>query len=431
MLKRKVETALKKWKQQKSRDVLFLKGPKGVGKTTLIEQFAKENYKSLIYLNFETNPIHKSIFFSSLDMATLTKQITLKLRTSKLIPHETLIFLDEIHLSPRARLAAKTFIEGNRFDCIIASSYAGADIDKFDPTPLEHETLVELSSLDFEEFLWANGVSEKAISDVYEHFTAKKAIPPALHDELIELFKEYLVIGGMPEVVNAFINNHDFREAGKIQNRILRTYEKGIAYHLKKTDRNKVKMCFDSLPAQLVKENKKFQYGVVENKGNARKFESSILWLHDADMVNISFQLEDLKMPFVANARYDIFKIYFKDVGLLTGQLGPIAQQEIIAGRLNVYNYAILESAIAELLAKRGRRLFYYTKSTALSMEFVIDYNNKVTAFSANDADNTKAKAMISLFENHNLEFGIELTLDNLSVTGNLHRYPLYCIMFI
>lgn len=430
MLKRKVETELKHWKDNQDRKVLFVQGPKGSGKTTLITKFAKENYNHFIHLDFESNPVHKSIFFSSLDMANIIKQITLKLRTGKLIPGETLIFLDEVHLSPRAREAAKTLIEGNRFDCIMSSSYIGADIEKFDPTLLEHETLLKMNTLDFEEFLWANNVSGQAIDDVYRCFIGKTPIPTVLHNQFLDLFKEYMVVGGMPEVVHAFVNNHDFREVLKIQRRISSSYFKAIDEHLKGANRRKVTQCFSSINEQLIKENKKFQYGVVEDKGNARKFESSVLWLYDTKMINISFQLENLQLPFYENARYDIFKVYFQDIGLLMSQLGYPAQQEIMAGNFQHNNYAVLEAAIADLLAKRDIRLYYYAKTTTLNMEFIIDVDGVVTALSVIDADNTKAKTLTSLYENYDLQFGIELTKDNLSIEEKLHRYPLYCVMF-
>ncbi len=430
MLKRKVEIDLNNWKEKENKGVLFIQGPKGVGKSTLVTKFAKENYNHFVHLDFESRPVHKSIFFSTLDLASIIKEITLKLRTGKLVPGETLIFIDEVHLSPKARAAAKVLIDGNKFDCIIASSYSGADIDKFDPTPEEHETLLKMNSLDLEEFLWANGVSAQAIDDVYRHFIGKTPIPTILHEQFITLFKEYMVVGGMPEVVQAFVNNHDFREVLKIQKRINATYHKAIDEHLKGADQRKVNQCFKSLPDQLSKDNKKFQYGVVEHKGNARKFESSVLWLYDAEMISISFQLDELLLPFYDNARYDIFKIYYNDVGLLMGQLGYIAQQHIMDGDFSYANSAVLESTIADLLQKRGIRLYYYSKSTTLNMEFILNVDGVVSALSVNDADNTKAKALTSMYENYDLEFAIELTVDNLSISDKLHRYPLYCIMF-
>lgn len=430
MLKRKAEGSLKAWKEEENKKVLFIQGPKGSGKTTLVTKFAKENYNHFVHLDFDNNPVHKSIFFSSFDLASIIKQITLKLRTGQLVPNETLIFLDEVHLSPKAREAAKTLIEGNRFDVIIASSFSGANIEKFDPTILEHEQYLRLNSLDLEEFMWANGVSSQAIDDVYRAFISKTPIPTVLHEQFMELFKEYMVVGGMPEVVNGFVKNHDFREVIKIQRRIYGNYRSAISNHLRGPNKRKANQCFTSIASQLIKENKKFQYGIVEDKGNARKFESSVLWLYDAEMINISFQLDDLKLPFYDNVRHNIFKVYFQDVGLLMSRLGYPAQQAIMDGDFTYNNYAVLEATIADLLIKRDIRLFYFSRTTTLNMEFILDVGGTLTALSVIDADNTKAKALTSLYENYDLKFGIELTKDNISVSDNLHRYPLYCVMF-
>lgn len=431
MLRRKSTDVLIDWKNNPNRNVLFLKGPRGVGKTTTVENFAKSHYDYFIHIDFEKFPLYKSIFSGSLDMGTLTKQITLKMQTNKLVAGKTLIFLDEVHLCPRAREAAFTFIKDQRFDVILATSLFGANPSKFDPTPLSYETLVEVTSLDFEEFLWGNGISENTIGEVYNHFVNLKPIPTSLHLEFVNLFREYMVTGGMPAVVDSFIHKHNFKALLKEQSKIIKDYENDIDGSLKKTDRNKVRLTFNSIASQLVKENKKFQYGVVEFKGNARKFESSVLWLYDSDMIHISFQLEDLKLPFANHARFDIFKVYYKDVGLLTGQLGPIAQQSIIDGDIHIYNNAVLEATIADLLYKQGYRLYYFTKNTTLHMEFMFKYKNDVTALSVNEADNTKAKAMSSLIENHDLKQGIELTTGNLEVNKEVHRYPIYCVMFL
>ena len=217
MLRRKMTDVLEEWFSIEDKKALFIKGPRGVGKSFLVEQFAKEHYDNLITINFETNPLYKSIFAGSLDMGNLTKQITLKLQTSKLVPRKTLIFLDEVHLCERARDAAPVFMEDGRFDVIMASSVYGGNQNKFDTDIRENEYLVTMHSLDFEEFLWANGVSDKTISEVESHFNAKTPIPIALHEEFISLFKEYMVIGGLPEVVYSFIHKHNFKTVIRLQ----------------------------------------------------------------------------------------------------------------------------------------------------------------------------------------------------------------------
>jgi hypothetical protein len=190
-------------------------------------------------------------------------------------------------------------------------------------------------------------------------------------------------------------------------------------------------MSYDSIYQQLIKEYKKFQYGVVENKGNARKFESSVLWLYDADLINISFEIDKLSYPFRDYARYDIFKVYYRDVGFLAAQTSIEDKKALLDGNFNILNDALLEQTIADLLTKLGYRLYYFMKGTTLAMEFIILYQDQVTALSVNNADNTKSKALESMFSNYHLKKAIKLSKNNISVVENELQVPLYCIMFL
>ncbi len=431
MLKRKIENNLNNWKNKENDKILFLKGPKFVGKTTSVKEFAKANYDYIIYINFEESPLLKSIFMGSLDIGNLLKQMNLKLSPHKLIEGKTILVLDEVHLCPNARKAAYILKEEKNIDVIIISSFSEASHVKFDPTLSELETELTMSSLDLEEFLWANGISDERIELVKSHFDNKTEVPVAIHDEFIALFKEYMLVGGLPEIVEEFVNKHDYRRIGRLQQQRLIQIKKDAKQFLSKPMYTKVIMSFDSLYEQLTKEYKKFQYGVVEDKGNARKFESSVLWLYDTDLINISFEINGLSHPFSNIARYDLFKAYYKDVGLLSCQMSISDKQLLLDGDFNVLNDAILEQTLADLLTKRGYRLYYFMKGTSLSMEFMIHYNNKVTALSVNNADNTKSKAMESLIYNHNLKAGIELSKNNIKVEDKLITYPLYCVMFL
>lgn len=431
MLKRKIENDLLNWKSNENSKILFVKGPRFVGKSTSVKQFAKENYDYVLMIDFEENPLLKSIFMGSLDISNLIKQLNLKLPPHKLIEGKTILILDEVHLCPNSRKAAHILKEEKNIDIILISSFAEANPDKFDPALTELEVELYMHSLDLEEFLWANGISEERISLVKDHFGAKTEIPSAIHDELIDIFKEYMIVGGMPEIVDEFVNKHDYRKVGRLQLHRLHQIKKDAMQFLSKPMYSKVIMSYDSLYNQLIKDYKKFQYGVVEDKGNARKFESSVLWLYDTNYINISFEINSLVYPFSNVARFDIFKVYYKDVGFLSSQMSIQDKQNLLDGDFNVLNDAILEQTIADLLTKRGYRLYYYMRGTSLTMEFMIHYDNKITALSVNNADNTKSKAMESLIFNHNLKAGIALSKNNILVEDKLITYPLYCVMFL
>lgn len=431
MLKRKIENELLNWKNAENDKILFLKGPRFVGKSFSVKEFVKANYDYVMYIDFEESPLLKSIFMGSLTISNLLKQMNLKLPPHKLLEGKTVLVLDEVHLCPNARKAAHILKEEKNIDVILISSFAEANYEKFDPTLSNLEIELYMHSLDLEEFLWANGISEERISLVKDHFNKKLEIPNAIHEQLIESFKEYMIVGGMPEVVSEFVNKHDYRRVGRLQLHRLNQIKKDAKKFLSKPMYNKVILSYESLYEQLIKEYKKFQYGVVEDKGNARKFESSVLWLYDTNYINISFEINSLSYPFSNIARYDIFKVYYRDVGFLSSQMSIEDKQNLLDGDFNILNDAILEQTMADLLAKRGYRLYYYMRGTSLAMEFMIHYDNEITALSVNNADNTKSKAMESLMDNHNLKSGIALSKNNIQVTDKLITYPLYCVMFL
>ncbi|MDY3195865.1 MAG: AAA family ATPase [Paracholeplasma sp.] len=431
MLKRKIYDDLIKWKDSLDKKAILLKGSRHVGKTYIVNYFAKENYTNLIHLDFENNPKLRSIFDGELDLGTLTKQISLKLQTEKMVPNKTLIFLDEVHLCPRARMAVTNLTAQDKYDVIMATSAYGMNIDNF---PLElnpNEQLMNLYGLDFEEFLWANSINLNVIEQIKTHFIAETSVPSVLHDAVMELLKEYTVIGGMPKVVDVFTTKHNFKSALKIQKEILKDYMRQMQMYLSKVESRKTSLCFNSIPKQLEKTNKKFMYGVVEELSNARKYEKSILNLHDSDLIEISFNLTEPKWPFRNQVKYDVFKVYLKDIGLLTSMYGAEAQQSIMDGDFSYKEFAILESLVADILIKGNHKLYYFSKNATLDVEFVLKLFNRVTAISVNHADNTKAKALDSVYENYGVKSAIKLSMTNKFEIDIFVKMPIYMAMFL
>lgn len=431
MLKRKIYDDLVKWKSSEDKKAIFLKGSRHVGKTYIVNYFAKEHYQNLIHLDFETNPKLRSIFDGDLDLGTLTKQISLKLQTEKMVPNKTLIFFDEVHLCPRARMAVNSLTAQNKYDVIMATSAYGMNIDNF---PLEigpNEQLMNLYGLDFEEFLWANNVNLHVLEQIKTHFISETTVPTVLHDTVIELLKEYTVIGGMPKVVEVFITKHNFKSALKIQKEILKDYMAQMDMYLSKVEARKTNLCFNSIPKQLEKVNKKFMYGVVEELSNARKYEKSILNLHDSDLIEISFNLSEPRWPFRNQVKYDVFKVYLKDIGLVTSMFGAEAQQAIMDGDFAYKEFAILESLVADIFIKGNHKLYYFSKNATLDVEFVLRLFNRVTAISVNHADNTKAKALDSISENYGVKSAIKLSMTNKFELEPFVKMPIYMAMFL
>jgi predicted AAA+ superfamily ATPase len=431
MLKRKISSDLTLWKNRENKLCLLVKGARQVGKTFIINEFARLNYKYYTSINFDENPAYKAIFDGDLDVETLIKQISLRVPNAKLVPHETLIFLDEIQNCPRARTALKFLAIDQRFDVIASGSMLGIHYKDVPSYPVGYVDTLDMYSLDFEEFLWANGVSTKSIDDIEQYFIRKETVPPAMHERMMELFKEYIVVGGMPGVVNEFVTTHNFASVFRIQKDILSDYTDDIAKYAEGTEKAKARACFLSIPKHLSKDYKKFQYSLVESKGTARKFGGSLMWLYDAGIINFCYNLSSPELPLEGNAKSDVFKVYMRDTGLLMAMLEEGSQEDIIDGNLGIYKGAIYENIIADIFGKSGKKLYYFERDSKIEIDFMIRLNKQATAIEVKSADNTKAKSMASIIENFGVKHGIKLSAKNVGGTEIIDSFPLYMAMFL
>jgi len=431
MLKRKITASLLTWKQDPDKRVLLVKGARQVGKTYSILDFAKNNYKSTIYINFEENPAYKEIFAGDLDMTTLIKQITLRVPNIKMVPEQTLLFLDEIQSCPRARTALKFLALGRQFDVIASGPLLGINYKDVPSFPVGYVDYLEMSGLDLEEFMWANNIPASSILDLREFFTKRQPVPAAMHTRMLELLKEYIVVGGMPRVVQEYVTRHDFGRVLRLQRGILSDYEDDIAKYALGAEKTKARACFLSLPRHLAKDYKKFRYSLVEAKGTARKFGGSLMWLYDAGIVNFCHNLASPQLPLEGNALSDVFKVYLRDTGLLIAMLEDGTQIDIMDGRLGVYKGAVYENIIADIFAKGGKRLYYFEHNSQFEIDFFIRWQGKATAVEVKAANSTKAKSLTTVLQNYGVEQGIKLSAQNLSVNGAVLNLPLYMAMFL
>jgi len=431
MLKRKIAEDLVLWKKREDKLCLLVKGARQVGKTFIIDEFARVNYKHYTYINFDENPAYKIIFDGDLDVETLIKQISLRVTNAELVPHETIIFLDEIQNCPRARTALKFLAMDKRFDVIASGSMLGIHYKDVPSYPVGYVDTIEMYSLDFEEFLWANGISSKSIDDIRQYFIKKEKVPSAMHDRMLELFKEYIVVGGMPRVVSEFVTTHNFADVLKIQKAIISGYTDDIAKYAEGSEKAKARACFLSIPKHLSKDYKKFQYSLVESKGTARKFGGSLMWLYDAGIINFCFNLAIPELPLEGNAKSDVFKVYMRDTGLLMSMLEEGSQEDIIDGNLGIYKGAIYENIIADIFSKAGKKLYYFEQNSKIEIDFFIRLNKQATAIEVKSADHTKAKSMNSIIQNYGIKHGIKLSTKNVGGTEIVDSYPIYMAMFL
>lgn len=431
MLKRKIEQALINWKNTPNHSPLIIKGCRQCGKTFSVRDFAKKNYKYEVYLNFFKNPSYISIFDGSLEIDNLIMMMSALLGPSAVFKQgETVIILDEIQECPEARTALKFFREDGRFDVIGTGSLLGVKGYGKQPKsiPVGSETVIEMHPLDFEEFLWANGITPQIIDKLKEYFNEEKPVPEALHEKMRQLILQYTVVGGMPEVVDTFVKTKQMNSVLALQRDIVRSYEDDMVKYADDKDKSLIKECFRSIPKQLSKENKKFQYSIVKKGGTASKFQGSIQWIEDAGIIARCYNLDLPELPLDGNAIDDVFKVYMQDSGLLVSMLEDGTQFDILQGNLYGYKGAIFENLMADIFTKMGRKLYYYHKDSGLEIDFVIRYKGGATLIEVKaTTGNTKStKTILSNPEKYHVAGAIKLGDYNVGRNEKMLTIPIY-----
>lgn len=431
MLKRKIEQALIDWKNTPNHSPLIIKGCRQCGKTYSVRDFAKKNYKHEVYLNFFKNPSYISIFDGSLEIDNLIMMMSALLGPSAVFkPRETVIILDEIQDCPEARTALKFFREDGRFDVIGTGSLLGVKGYGKQPKsiPVGSETVIEMHPLDFEEFLWANGITSQVIDMLKKCFDEEKPVPEALHEKMRQLILQYTVVGGMPEVVDMFVKTKQMNSVLALQRDIVRSYEDDMVKYADDKDKPLIKECFQSIPKQLSKENKKFQYSVVKKGGTASKFQGSIQWIEDAGIIARCYNLDLPELPLDGNAIDDVFKVYMQDTGLFVSMIEDGTQFDILQGNLYGYKGAIFENLMADIFTKMGRKLYYYHKDSGLEIDFVIRYKGNATLIEVKaTTGNTKStKTILSHPEKYHVAGAIKLGDYNVGRNEKILTIPIY-----
>lgn len=440
MIKRKMYKYLINWKQRKDKSALIIKGARQVGKSYLVREFGRNEYESYIEINFLKNPLYKNIFKGDLSAEEIFKRLSAYIPNLKIIPFKTLLFLDEIQVCAEARTAVKFLVEDGSVDVISSGSLLGLsyleDDDKnvTEPTslPVGYEEQITMYSLDFEEFLWAKGYNDDAIAYLKDFYISNKEVPKELNDKYLELFREFMIVGGMPEVVQTFIDTNNFQEASKIQGKILADYQDDISKHAKGQEKIKVRQCYDSIPKQLAKEYKKFQYSVVEKGKTSKKYGGSIKWLCDSSLVNKCSNVNEAYIPLLAYEMDDQFKLYLNDTGLLLYLYGPETKLAILNNTLKGNaKGGIYENIISELLLKRGYKLYYYkTQNSSMEIEFVIEKNGEVIPIEVK-AGNDSTPSLNSFINKYHPKVSYKFVNGNVGFLAGKKTLPHYMVMFI
>ena len=438
MLKRKIETYLADWKQSEDRKPLVIKGIRQCGKTYIVQKFARENYDSVVYMNFILEPDKKSAFTGNIDVDTIILNLSALIKGSRFIEGKTCIILDEIQECKEARTALKSFHIDGRFDVIASGSLLGVkgygqsnkkkeDIGQ-DSVPVGYETVIDMYPLDFEEFLWANGISPAVIDSVKSCFENEMVVPEGVHKAMMELLYRYVSVGGLPEVVNCFLETKNIELIYKLQRNLIAEYEEDMVKYADDADKPNIRECFESIPKQLAKENKKFQYSVVKKGGRSSQYIGSIQWLEDAGIVRRCYNIQTTELPLEGNSIKDCFKVYTTDIGLLVAMLDYGTQADILKGNLFGYKGAIFENLMADFLSKSGQKLYYLHKDSGLELDFLVRFKGECVILEIK-AKTGKSKSMTTVLKNKNVyhvKNAIKLGQYNVEREGNMLTIPLY-----
>lgn len=434
LLKRKIDKYLTDWKNRPDRKPLIIKGARQIGKTRSVEWFAGQNYASVIEINFIEQKKYREIFNDGFEVDAILKNISLLNPELKFIPGNTIFFFDELQACPNCATSLKFFKLDGRFDVICSGSLMGISYREIESNSVGYKEDYEMHSMDFEEFLWAKGYNDEFTADLLSHMLDVRPLSELQMDTLMSLFRDYVIIGGMPEVVSTYVRNKNFSGTLDIQRQLLKDYEEDITKYVEGLDKAKVKAVYNHISTFLAKENKRFQITKIARNARNRDYMGCVEWLADAGVVNVCYCLNQPELPLKGNYDPKMYKIYFKDTGLLIASLDEEAQEDLRANRnLGTYKGAIYENIVGDMLVKQGYRLFYYhSDRPALEMDFFIrDADSLIPVeVKANDGATASLNRLLNDDKYNDVKYGIKLGYRNIGFNGKFYTFP-YFLTFL
>jgi predicted AAA+ superfamily ATPase len=430
-LRRKIDSYLDNWFNNENKKPLIIKGARQIGKTESIRIFAKKHYANVIEINFIESPKFKTILEDGYSTDEIVKNITRIEPGFTFIPGKTLIFFDEMQAYPNIATSLKFFSQDGRFDVICSGSLLGINYKQIESISVGYKEDYEMYSMDFEEFLWARGYDDSLRDDLLVHMIEGKAFNEATMDSLTSLFLDYVVLGGMPEVVKKYYETKSFSGTQELQKQIIDAYREDIRKYADGVDQTRITRVFDSVPVQLAKDNKKFQISKVASGARFHDYGACIDWLSDAGIVKKCYCLNFPELPLKGNYDETKFKLYFGDTGLLTAMLDDESQEDLRANKnLGVYKGAIYESVVGEALYKQGYGLYYYKRDDGTLEEdfFIRDTQNLIPLeVKAREGRSKSMRTLISSDKYSDIKWGIKLSLNNIGFENNICTFPYFC----
>ena len=437
MYKRKIETLLQEWKEQPKRKPLIIKGVRQCGKTSSVLAFAKANYKHVVYLDFRAYPEYKQFFYPNLDINSIVMRISAALPNVVMEPHNTCFVFDEIQDCPIARSSLKYFCLDGRYDVLCTGSLLGVNgyktkeeqaEERQASIPVGFERIVNMYPMDFEEWLWANGIREAHIDILRQHLKEETPVEPAFHTRFRELLLQYVFVGGMPEAVSTFLSTQQVGSLLTVQREIVETYKADMIKYALTPDKPRIRECFESIPKQLAREYKKFTYSVVRPGAKGRDYYGSLQWIEDAGIIRRCYNTEITELPLEGVAMNDQFKVYMADTGLLISMLDDGTAWSIMQGDLGAYKGAIYESLMADILGKMGRKLYYYHKDGGVELDFLMRYKGECVPVEckARTGNAKSMRTVLSHPEKYHVNHAVKIGDYNVGRDGSLLTIPFY-----
>ena len=434
LLKRKIDKYLLDWKNNPEKKPLIVKGARQIGKTESIRAFANANYESVIEINFVLQKKFRAIFDDGYEVDSIVKNISLLAPSWKFIPHKTLLFFDELQKCPDCATSLKSFCIDGRFDVICSGSLTGIYYEEIESNAVGFKEDYEMHSMDFEEFLWAKGYLPEQIEDLYRHMSTLTPFSQLELNTIINVFRDYMTLGGMPEVVKMYIDNGHFGGTLKLQRQLLNDYEEDITKYAKQTDKAKILAVYSHISTFLAKENKKYQITKIAKGARNREYIGAIEWLKEAGVINVCYCLNNVELPLKGNYEADNYKVYYHDTGLLVASLDDEAQEDLRENKnFGTYKGAIYENVVGEMLRKSGYDLYFYKHDNpALEIDFFVrDADSLVPVeVKSNDGATASLNNLIKWTSYPDVKYGIKFGYKNIGWNGQFYTFP-YFLAFL
>ena len=437
MYKRKIENVFQAWLDDHSHKPLVVKGVRQCGKTSSVVDFVNKHFKHVVYLDFREHPDYKKFFTPNLDVDSIIMRITAAMPNIEVVAGKTCFIFDEIQDCPGARASLKYFHLDGRFDVVCTGSLLGVNgyktkeetkDDQEASIPVGFEEIVEMYPMDFEEWLWANGIKDIHFDYLRKCLNSETPVEEAIHNRFRELLHLYTVVGGMPEVVTTFFETKQIGKVLAVQRRIVEEYKSDMVKYADTTDKSRIRECFESIPAQLAREYKKFSFTVVRPGGRGRDYSGSLQWIEDAGIIRRCYNTEITELPLDGHKIQSEFKVYMADIGLLISMLEDGTQSSVIQGDLLSYHGAIIENLVADIFGKMGRKLYFFHKDGGVELDFLIRYKGKCTPVECKaTTGNSKSMRTVLIHpDKYHVSNAIKLGDYNIGRKNELLTIPLY-----